>query len=193
YLHQIKQHTIMNWDIILAATIPSAIVFATAYFLMRDFMKKHVTLLGEIQQDEQRRLVARLKTENRKIVSPLRLQAYERIVLLLERISPNSLLLRSVESNLTATQMRSKLINSIRTEYEHNLSQQVYISIEAWDSVKNAKEELIKVINTAYGELEKDATANELASKIIEHTVQQGNTPVQNALTTVKKEIQQIF
>lgn len=183
----------MNWDIILAATIPAAIVFATAYFLMRDFMNKHERILREIQQDEQRKVMAQIKTENRKIVSPLRLQAYERVVLLLERISPNSLLLRSVESGMSAAQMRSKLITAIRDEYEHNLSQQVYISVEAWEIVKNAKEELVKLVNTAYGELKEDATANDLASKVIEHSVQKGKTPTDHALVAVKKEIQNIF
>lgn len=183
----------MNWDIILAATIPAGIVFATAYFLMRDFMKKHESILREIQQDEQRKVVAQIKTENRKIVSPLRLQAYERIVLFLERVSPNSLLLRSVDGKLTAGQLRSRLINNIRDEYEHNLSQQVYLSVEAWDVVKAAKEELVKLINTAYGELKEEATANDLASKVIEHSVQKGNMPVENALRVVKQEIQKIF
>lgn len=183
----------MNWDIILAATIPSIIVFATAYLLLRVFMSRHMSILRDIQQDEQKKILARIQTENKKVVSPLRLQAYERIVLLLERISPNSLLLRSVESGLSASEMRTKLINSIRSEYEHNLSQQVYLSIDAWESVKNAKEELIKVINTAHGELKEDATARELASKVIEHTVQRGNRPVDVALVVVKKEVQRIF
>ncbi|MGM0613256.1 MAG: hypothetical protein ACQESM_07085 [Bacteroidota bacterium] len=183
----------MNWDIILAATIPAAIVFATAFFLMRDFMKKHESILREIQQDEQRKIVAQMKTENQKVVNPLRLQAYERIVLFLERISPNSLLLRSVEEGISAAQMRSKLINSIRDEYEHNLSQQVYISVETWEIVKNAKEELVKLINTAYGELDNEATANDMATKIIEFSVQKGNTPVENALRAVKHEIQKLF
>ncbi len=183
----------MNWDIILAASIPAAIVFATAFFLMRDFMKKHESILREIQQDEQRKIMAQIKTENRKIVSPLRLQAYERVVLLLERISPNSLLLRSVEPDKSAGELRAKLIRSIRDEYEHNLSQQVYISIDAWDAVKSAKEELIKLINTAHSELEKDAGASDMASKIIELSVQKGNRPVEHALMTVKQEIQKIF
>lgn len=191
-MHQQKPNT-MNWDIILAATIPAAIVFLTAFFLMRDFMKKHESILREIQQDEQRKVIAQIKTENRKIVSPLRLQAYERIVLLLERISPNSLLLRSVDNNLNPAQMRSRLIAAIRDEYEHNLSQQVYISVETWDVVKNAKEELVKLVNTAFGELKEDATANDLASKVIEISMQQGHSPVERALITVKKEIQTIF
>ena len=183
----------MNWDIILAATIPAAIVFATAFLLMRNFMKKHESILKEIQQDEQRKIVAQMKTENKKVVNPLRLQAYERIVLLLERISPNSLLLRSVEEGLSASQMRSRLISSIRDEYEHNLSQQVYISVETWEIVKNAKEELVKLVNTAFGELKEDATANDLATKIIESSVQKDYSPTDNALRAVKHEIQQLF
>ncbi|MFO8087648.1 MAG: hypothetical protein R6T91_07580 [Bacteroidales bacterium] len=183
----------MNWDIILAATIPAAIVFLTAFFLMRDFMKKHESILREIQQDEQRKIVAQIKTENRKVVNPLRLQAYERIVLFLERISPNSLLLRSVEGGMLASDMRTKLITAIRDEYEHNLSQQVYISVETWETVKNAKEELVKLVNTAFGQLEEEATANELATKVIELAVQKNNSPVDNALIAVKNEIQMIF
>lgn len=190
---KISTHKIMNWDILLAAIIPSAIVFVTAFLLLRDFLKKHERILKEFQENEQKKVMAQIKTENKKVVNPIRLQAYERVVLLLERISPNSLLLRSVDNSLTPSQMRFKLIQSIRDEYEHNLSQQVYVSVEAWEMVRNAKEELVRIINTAYGQLGENATAHDLSSKVIELNVQSGNLPVENALTAVKKEIQKIF
>lgn len=183
----------MNWDIVLAATIPSAIVFVTAFLLMRDFMKRHENMLKEMHANEQKRIMAQIKTENKKIISPVRLQAYERVVLMLERISPNSLLLRSVDNSLNASQMRVKLIQTIRQEYEHNLSQQVYISVENWQLVRNAKEEIVKLINTAHGQLEDNAQAHELSSRVIELSVQKGNLPVDNALVAVKQEIQKTF
>ncbi len=93
-----------------------------------------------------------------KTITPIKLQAYERIVLFLERISTESLIMRTVKPGMTAQQLHSALIANIRSEYEHNLSQQIYMSNEAWEMVKNAKGTVIRIINNIATKLPPTAT-----------------------------------
>jgi Na+/H+ antiporter NhaC len=102
---------------ILKITIPSLIVFLTAYFVLKAVLKK---------EHESRKIEVVL--QNKKIITPLRLQAYERIVLFLERISPNSIIIRLQTPNMTIGQLHKEMLTTIRTEFEHNLSQQLYLS-----------------------------------------------------------------
>ncbi len=86
--------------------------------------------------------------QNSRTVTPIKLQAYERIVLFLERISLESLLLRVSSPDMSASQLHTALLNAIRNEFEHNLSQQIYMSPQAWEVVSNASSNMIKIINS---------------------------------------------
>ncbi len=113
---------------ILKYTLPALIVFLTAVFMMRYYMNKEI-------RERKTDLVIR----NQQTITPLRLQAYERMALFLERITPESLLMRVNQPGLTSQQLQSQLLTIIRAEFEHNLSQQIYITAQAWEVVKNAK------------------------------------------------------
>lgn len=130
----------------------------------------------------------RRKTENAKITMPLRIQAYERLVLLLERIKPESLLLRVQTPNMTAGLLHQELLITIRAEFEHNLSQQIYVSQTSWDSVKIAKDSLIKLINEAAGTIAAGAPAANLSEAIIKANISQQTNPISNALSVLKKD-----
>jgi hypothetical protein len=121
------------------------------------------------------------------------LQAYERVVLLLERISPESLIMRTQKSSMSSKQFQSLLISSIRAEFEHNLSQQIYISQNSWEAVKNAKESIIKLINVAAARLKPEATSAELGKTILEMYVSIEIQPVTSAIKIVKDEISSEF
>jgi len=131
--------------------------------------------------------------EEQKILLPLRLQAYERIILFLERISPNSLIMRMNKPEMSSVQLQSALIKVIREEFEYNLSQQLYISLKAWELVKNAKEETIKLINMASGRIQETASSGELIKSILDLAVEKERLPVNDAIDEIKKEIQKIF
>ena len=85
--------------------------------------------------------------ESLKVVTPIRLQAYERMALYLERISPNSLILRTFRPGMDIKALQTAMTKSIRDEWEHNLSQQVYLTTESWNRIREAKEEMINLIN----------------------------------------------
>jgi hypothetical protein len=127
------------------------------------------------------------------ITLPIRLQSYERLVLFLERISPSNLLIRVYNTNLSASQFQMTLIKTIREEFEHNLSQQVYVSSQAWELVKNAKEEMLKLINISMGELNDNASSSDLSKKIFEKSVLTNKLPVTMAIEHLKNEIRQLF
>ena len=109
---------------------------------------------------------------NRKTVLPIRLQAYERLALLLERISPESIIMRVNKPGMTAKQLHSELLSSIRAEFDHNISQQVYISNEAWEHVTSARGKVIHLINTAADQVKDEATALILSQQIYEMTME---------------------
>ena len=167
---------------ILKYTVPALIVFLAAYLVLRTMIKN----------DEQKRNLE-LNLANQKTILPLRLQAYERITMLLERISPESLIMRVNKPNMTSQQLQNELISTVRAEFDHNLSQQVYISHEAWEMVKKARANVIQLINTASDQIRPDASSLTLSKKILEIIMEHKVTAVSSALSFLKKEVQELY
>lgn len=167
---------------VLMYFIPAAIVLLAVYMLIKKFLDNDYKL----RLLEVKRLI-------QKDVIPLRLQAYERICLFLERISPNNLLVRVHKSGMSAKELQSDLIFTIRSEYEHNLSQQLYVSSSAWEIVKGAKEEVIKIINMAFIAVGDKASGIELSKAIFDSIVKNEKAPTRHALDFIKNEIRQIL
>jgi len=126
-------------------------------------------------------------------ILPLRLQAYERFVLFLERIHPSNLVPRLNSPDLSASQLQSLIVRTIREEYEYNLSQQLYVSGNSWELVKNAKEETIAMINKAMSAVPEEAGSADLVKMIFDLAVTRGKLPVDTALEEIKRELQRLF
>jgi hypothetical protein len=165
---------------IIGTLLVAVVVFLTAFFSMRMF----------IRNDERKRLLE-LKEHNKSVIAPVRLQAYERMALFLERIEPNQLILRLNDGNTLNADLRVLLISSIRAEFEHNLSQQIYLSSDVWNQICNAKEETIRIINISSGKIAQDAPGIELVTSILEQTA--GQSPIAPAMEALKEEIRLIF
>lgn len=162
--------------------VPASVVLYAMYLVVRAQAQKEVNLKS---------LEVRGKSvEN---VLPVRLQAYERMALFLERISPQNLLVRLTAGGMNARDFHQLLLQEIRNEYNHNVSQQVYMSQEVWDLIRNAKEDLIMSINNAAGEVLPDAASIELSKKIFEKSLAKSVDPIAHALVELKKEIQRTF
>ena|SRR5215218_8751936 len=99
---------------------------------------------------------------------PLRLQAYERLVLLSERISLPSLISRVSIPGVSARQMQVLLIESIKQEYEYNVTQQVYVSSSAWNAVRNLRDQTMLIINQVANMLPPEATSGDLNKQLLE-------------------------
>lgn len=162
--------------------VPSGIVFGTAYFF-----------LNKLSEKEQRVASIELRKERQKMMLPNRVDAYQRMVLFLERISPNSLVMRVHNPSFAAAQFQAELLRNIREEFEHNVAQQIFISPQAWDMVKNSKEETIKIIHIAASQMNDTSTGTELASKIFEISAQVNPLPTEIAGRFLKEELQKLF
>lgn len=164
---------------ILKIILPAGAVFAAAYLIVKRFL-----------DNEQNQRELELKKSNQNIVTPLKIQAYERIVIFLERLHPNSLVLRVNKNGYNAQQLHMELIKTIKSEYEHNLSQQIYLSNPAWELVKNAKEEVMKLINITATKVPHDRSSNDLAMMILNVASNlDKKMPSEVAIDFVKKEL----
>ena len=158
--------------------VPAVLVLYAMFLVVRSFLNK---------QFEQKMLD--LKTKNTEIVLPIRLQAYERIALLLERISPNNMLLRLSDPSISAYDFQQLLLKEIREEQNHNLSQQVYMSDEAWQTAKVAINQIISVIQTAATKMDQSNNAVDLAEAIFNEMMALESDPTVDALSVVKNEL----
>ncbi|MBC7382540.1 MAG: hypothetical protein H7296_06020 [Bacteroidia bacterium] len=162
--------------------IPALIVFVITYYQFKIFF----------DTEYQKRMID-LKSEQGKTMQPLRLQAYERCVLLMERMSPESLVIRIHKPGISASQLKMELIAAINSEFNHNLSQQLYISAQVWQVIRVVKEEMVNLINTAYSDLGPNAVGLDLSKAIFEELIKIEIIPTHKALTFLKKEFDLIF
>jgi hypothetical protein len=167
---------------ILKYLLPSVITFITAFFILKRFL-----------ETEERKSLLELKQLKQNEIFKIKLQAYERTLLFLERISPYSLIPRVHKNGMSAIFLQTELLHSIRSEFEHNLTMQLYMSAGAWELVKNAKEETVKIINLAATKLTEHSSGADLARNIYDITTQLNRLPNQIAIDYLKKEFQAKF
>ena len=152
-----------------------------------------VLFLRKQSEKDLRNMQIELKKERQSFFLPNRVEAYQRAVLLMERISPNSLVMRLHNPGLPAKMMQSELLKAIREEYDHNVAQQIFISPKAWEMVRNSKEETIKIINIAGGQMSDVSLALDLSAKIFEITAEVGQLPTEITIEFLKRELQELF
>ena len=182
--------------LLILAIVLLAIAVLCLVLIMRkkelsDYQKKadeSNEFMKSFWENENKKREAEQKIENAKITIPLRIQAYERLVLLLERIKPESMLLRVTTPQMTAGLLHQELLITVRAEFEHNLSQQIYVSQESWTAVKLAKDNLVRLINEEASKVAAGAPATALSEAILTTYVNQPNNPIQNALSILKKD-----
>lgn len=167
---------------LLKIILPAGLAIYGMYIIAVSFLKK----------DREMKWMD-VKTKNTELVLPIRLQAGERLCLLLERIMPSNLVRRVNDPSYTAGELHSRLVSEVRNEFNHNLSQQVYFSDETWENVRNAVEQVISLINRAYQEVDANAKSIVLAKKIFQLSLQQESDGVSTALKGIKAEIRVYF
>lgn len=163
------------------ASLLSAIIVGGIAYL---FFKKHTDNL-----EGRRRFLLHKEAQSKTL--PLRIQAYERLTLLLERIDPNSLLIRIKPKGNDLYKYEHELISSIEDEFVHNLSQQIYVSLEMWNVTRTTKNTTIQIIRQTTMN-QKIQSADKLREAVLNHFMGEV-TPSQKALAFLKKEIQQLF
>lgn len=161
--------------------LAAAIVVVVYFFLNKQGEKEVRYLHGE------------LKKQRQEYFLPTRLEAYQRAILLMERIHPNSLVMRLHNPGLPARALQLEFVKSIRDEYNHNVAQQLFVSPEAWQMVKNSKEDIIKLINAAGEQMQPTSTGLDLSSKIFEMLAQLNQLSSEVTVEYLKREFQKLF
>jgi len=164
----------------VAYLLPAIVVGIVAYY----FFKGHTA-----NEEGRRRYL--VHKEAQKELLPLRLQAYERLTLFLERIDPLKLLVRVKPFSDSKDEYETLLVQNIEQEFEHNLTQQIYVSPECWNLVHAAKNATIHVIRQASMQQE-DGNVDKMRETIIQNFMDKVS-PSQKGLTYIKSEVAEMF
>ena len=159
--------------------IPLAGMLLITYLLLQHFFNKTL-------KENQKELIA---LKNEKIL-PLKMQAYERAILFLERIDPSNMVIRAHKNGMNAPSLHVALLKIIREEYTHNMSQQIYISPNSWKELIKGKEETIQLINNSINQLDDKSNGIQLSSKIFENIALKKTSPSEKARNAIIREFQ---
>ena len=163
---------------ILKITIPGLIVFATSYYVLKQVLE------GQFKRRE-----LELRRAEKQSFTPNKVNAYERLTLFLERIYLADMVLRVHQKGMTSRKFQTELVKTIREEFQHNLTQQLYVSNTAWGYIRNAKEETIKLVNVASSKVPPDSTAIDLSNMIFQIMGKIDHHPVDIAKDYLKQEL----
>ena len=167
---------------ILKITIPALLVLLTAYLLIEKLLR-----------NEEKRRNFELRKDSASALTPIRLRAYERLILVLERTSPNALILSVAKPQMTNMELHTQLLAGIRQEFSHNLSQQIYVGDDVWHYMRSAQESLLKLVNTCAAQCNPAESAAILAERIIQVYGNSEQTPSEMAMEKLKQEVRMLF
>ncbi|MCW3464287.1 DUF7935 family protein [Chitinophaga nivalis] len=158
---------------------------ALVYMTIKDLLKKNKP---ETPAEDEK-----TAPSHNAVILPLQLQAYERLALYVDRITPQSLISRLYQPGLTSVDMQISMVQSIKAEYEHNVTQQIYVSAMTWEAVKTLKEQTISVINQVAVQLPADAPAMDLNKNILEVFIQAGESPAELTAQIINSEAKRLM
>lgn len=167
---------------IVKYSISGTIVFFVGFLVLRPYLDQKIKL----------RLLD-IKREGQAAILPLRLQAYERLVLLIERINPANLLLRVNAPGLSLTEFQQSLYAEIRSEFQHNITQQLYVSGSSWTIANRVKDDTILMIGNAAKTLPEGVSPLELSRLLLGHLGSLETNPYDDALSVIREDIQRLF
>lgn len=167
---------------ILKLTLPGLLVGATAYLLLK-------ALLDERQRID----LSLLRNDAQKVTLPLRLSAYERLMLLCDRADVVNTMLRVRMPGMKVRELRGVLLMAINQEFEHNVSQQLYVSDTLWQIIRMAKNNTLALVTLAGQELDPEADSELLANVLLKTVEEQSITPLQTAIMAVRTEAGKLF
>lgn len=167
---------------LLKLLIPGGMILVASYLMVRAFLGK--------EQDKRH---AMLVEERVKVTLPLCLQAYERMALFLSRSALMQLIPRVMQHDVPASGLQELLIKDVRDEYAHNFSQQIYLSVDLWQKIDSAVEEIVLLINRAAEGIAKDAPASGLAKELFRLSSEQRFDAMETSLIALKEEVRTLL
>ena len=168
-------------------TLPSLLMFIAVFFILEAFLR------GQ-RKEKELDINFELKKAAMKASIPVQLQAYERLILFLERINPQSSIYRVRQNGMSARDLQLAMTRSIREEFEHNMSQQLYISEDAWKLVLQVKDEMIKLCNLIGEQMPEQATSMDYGKGILEYFMNSNKEiPTQIAIDYLRQDAQHLL
>lgn len=162
---------------VLKYCIPALVVFVTVYYLFDSFLKNQIRL---------RNLEIQAQSKDNVVLA--KMQAYERLMLFCERINPYHMQLRLSLPDMTGKQLAASMVIAILQEYEHNISQQLYVSTTLWKILLTVKEQTTDLINKASDAVTPQASADDFMNKLNLAVFNLGGLPTENGKLAIKKE-----
>ncbi len=167
---------------IIKYTIAGLGVVWIAFYLIKPYLDR----------DEKIQMLEFRKTLSNQTL-PLRLQAYERLVLFIERINPANMLIRMNATSYSAHELYSLVVEDIRSEFQHNITQQIYVSSRAWGAVKHIKEDTLAMINNAVRSMPETASGLDFSKAILGHLGQLEENPYEIGANMLRKDLEELF
>ncbi|MGY3053433.1 hypothetical protein ACVWYG_001633 [Pedobacter sp. UYEF25] len=174
--------------------IPSFLIEMVTLFL--GIFLALLAIYGIVRKDITRLLSLRnleLQRETRAHLLPLRLQAHERLILFIDRINPSNMLLRLHHSGIGISELQAAVLTEVRSEYQHNITQQLYVGTSTWQVVRKLKDDTIAMLNNGAQGLGNEATGMDLAKAILEHMAEIEENPYDLTINLIKQDIHQLF
>lgn len=162
--------------------VAGVITVSAGYYLIRNDLK---TWLSAKQEGG--------KSDPASSLLPLRLQAHERLIVFIERINPANLFIRLYYQGISVRELQALILNEIRAEYQHNITQQLYIDTQTWEVVRKLKDDTLAMVNHAVEGLPADATGVDLSKKVLQHMAGITANPYDLTLDLIKKNIHRLF
>ncbi|WP_316768658.1 hypothetical protein [Pedobacter frigiditerrae] len=131
--------------------------------------------------------------DSRGSLFPLRLQAYERLIIFTERINPANLLIRLHQQGIGVKELQAIIVNDIKSEYQHNIAQQLYVDSISWNVVRKLKDDTIAMINNVVLGLPETATGIDISKKVLQHMSGLEENPYDLTIDHLKKDIHKLF
>ncbi len=162
---------------ILKYCVPALIVLLATWIVMHKLFKS-----------EQLKREWELKRAAQKEISPIRLRAYERLALMLERTQPEHMLMDLDVSGMTVQQVQQRLLQTIRLEFDHNMSQQIYVSEHVWELIITARTQMLAFVTAMAIQLPPESTSLDYAKILLTAYSTNGETANEQALHALKEE-----
>jgi len=162
---------------VLKYCVPALIVLLATWIVMYKLFR-----------NEQQKRDWELKRAAQKEISPIRLRAYERLALVLERTQPERLLVDLDLSQMTVQQLQQRLLQTIRLEFDHNMSQQIYVSEQVWEKIVAARGQMLAFVTAMALQLPPNSTSLDYAKMLLTAYNTNGETANETALHALKEE-----
>ncbi|TCC94538.1 hypothetical protein EZ428_07140 [Pedobacter frigiditerrae] len=158
------------------------ITVAAAYFLLKNDIQNYF-----------RFKTLEANKDSRSSLFPLRLQAYERLIIFTERINPANLLVRLHQQGIGVKELQAIILNDIKSEYQHNITQQLYVDSISWNVVRKLKDDTIAMVNNVVQGLPETATGIDISKKVLQHMSGIEENPYDLTIDHLKKDIHKLF